>query len=72
MRTKVRGKGPQVDAEDLRQAYADPERTKALLLFPRTEWEFYRWNNQDFYGFLFSIGVVFVVLGMLYAVVNVY
>ncbi len=72
MRTKVRGKGPQADAEDLRKAYADPEKTKELLLFPRGEWEFYRWNKQDFYGFLFSIGVVFVVLGMLYAVVNVY
>lgn len=72
MRTKVRGKGPQVDAEDLKQAMDNPERTKELLLFPKTEWEFYRWTRQDSLGFLFSVGVVFVVLGMLYVVVAVY
>jgi solute:Na+ symporter, SSS family len=72
MRTKVRGQGPDADAEDLRRAMADPEGTKKLLLFPGTQWEFYRWNKQDFWGFVFSIGVVFIVLGMLYAVVNLY
>ncbi len=71
MRTKVRGKGAAEDAEDLRKAFADPEGTKALLLFPKTDWEFYRWTKQDFWGFLFAIGVVFVVLGMLYAVVTI-
>jgi Na+/proline symporter len=72
MRTKVRGLGPAVDAEDVMNAVSNPGRTKELLLFPNTQWEFYRWNRQDFLGFLFSIGVVFVVLGLLFAVVKVY
>jgi solute:Na+ symporter, SSS family len=72
MRTKVRGLGPQVDAEDLQASIKNPERTKELLLFPNTQWEFYRWNKQDFWGFLFAIGVVFIVLGMLWVAVNVY
>jgi solute:Na+ symporter, SSS family len=72
MRTKVRGLGAAVDAEDVANAIRNPEQTKKLLLFPDTEWEFYRWNKQDFWGFVFSIGVVFVVLGLLYVVVNVY
>jgi solute:Na+ symporter, SSS family len=72
MRTKVRGMGPAADAEDVAYANAHPEEAKKLLLFPNTQWEFYRWNGQDFWGFLFSVGVVFVVLGMLFAVVKVY
>ena len=72
MRTKVRGLGPEADAEDLRIALANPEQTKRFLLFPDTQWELYRWTRQDFLGFLFAIGVVFVVLGLLYAVVAVY
>jgi Na+/proline symporter len=70
MRTKVRGLGPKVDAEDLRIAMNDPECTKKLLLFPNTQWEFYRWNRQDSLGFLFAIGVVLLVLGLLFAVVH--
>jgi solute:Na+ symporter, SSS family len=72
MRTKVRGLGPAVDAEDVMNAVRNPEETKRLLLFPNTRWEFYRWNRQDSLGFLFAIGVVFLVLGLLWAVVNVY
>jgi solute:Na+ symporter, SSS family len=72
MRTKVRGMGPEADARDVRNALDNPEKTRELLLFPNTQWEFYRWTRQDSLGFLFSIGVVFVVLGMLYVVVAVY
>ena len=72
MRTKVRGFGPEEDAKDLEIAFRNPESTKKLLLFPNTQWEFYRWNKQDSLGVLFSFGVVFVVLGLLYVVVSVY
>ena len=70
MRTRVRGLGPAADAEDVRNAFRNPEETRKLLMFPRTQWEFYRWNRQDALGFLFAIGVVVVVLGVLFAVVN--
>jgi SSS family solute:Na+ symporter len=70
MRTRVRGLGPEVDKEDLKEAYANPEKTKAMLAFPNTSLEIYKWNRQDVIGFLISIGVVIIVLGTLFFVVN--
>ncbi len=71
MRTRVRGLGAKVDEEDLKEAYANPEKTKALLAFPNTSLEIYKWNKQDITGFLICIGVVCVVLGTLFLVVNI-
>ncbi|HLP14832.1 MAG TPA: sodium:solute symporter family protein [Bacteroidota bacterium] len=71
MRTRVRGGGPEADARDVNEAYAHPEQTKAMLLFPDTSWEIYRWNKQDIVGFLVSIGIVFIVIGTLFVVVKV-
>lgn len=70
MRTRVRGLGAEVDAKDLEEAYANPEKTETLLAFPNTSLEIYKWNKQDVVGFLISVGVVAVVLGTLFAVVN--
>lgn len=71
MRTRVRGLGAETDGEDLKEAYANPAKTEELLLFPNTSLEIYKWNKQDTVGFLISIGVVFVVLGTLFFVVNI-
>lgn len=71
MRTRVRGLGAKIDEEDLEEAYANPEKTKAMLLFPDTSLEIYKWNKQDIMGFLIAVGVVFVVLGTLFFVVNI-
>jgi SSS family solute:Na+ symporter len=71
MRTRVRGFGSETDVEDVEAAYANPEKTKAMLLFPNTSLEVYKWNKQDIVGFLISIGVVFVVLGTLFMAVNI-
>jgi SSS family solute:Na+ symporter len=70
MRTRVRGLGAEVDEQDLEEAYSNPEKTKEVLLFPNTSLEIYKWNKQDVYGFLISIGVVLIVLGTLFFVVN--
>ena len=70
MRTRVRGLGADVDEKDLDEAFNNPEKTKAVLLFPNTSLEVYKWNKQDIVGFLISIGVVFVVLGTLFLAVN--
>ncbi len=72
MRTKVRGLGPVVDASDVMTAFSNPEMTKKLLLFPKSNLEIYRWNKQDLVGFLISIVIVFIVLGTLFAVVTIY
>ncbi|MGF7140188.1 sodium:solute symporter family protein [Roseimarinus sediminis] len=70
MRTRVRGMGHETDAEDIQEAFNAPERTEAVLLFPNTQLEVYKWNKQDTVGFFISVGVVFIVLGTLFAVVN--
>lgn len=71
MRTRVRGLGNEVDEQDLEEAYANPEKTEAMLAFPNTSLEVYKWNKQDIIGFAISVVVVFVVLGTLFFVVNI-
>ncbi len=70
MRTRVRGKGPEVDLQDLEESYNKPEETRKVLLFPSTSLEVYKWNRQDITGFLIAVFVVFVVIGTLFMVVN--
>lgn len=70
MRTRVRGLGAEADEKDLKEAYANPEKTKSILAFPNTSFEIYKWNKQDFFGFLISIGVVLLVIGTLFFLVN--
>ncbi len=72
MRTRVKGLGPEADAQDVQDAYNNPEKTKSFLLFPNTNWEIYKWNKQDTVGFLVSVVIVFVVIGTLFAVVKIY
>ena len=72
MRTKVRGLGADVDADDLKESFNSPEKTKKILLFPNSNLEIYKWNKQDTLGFLFSIVVVFIVLGTLFFAVSIY
>jgi SSS family solute:Na+ symporter len=71
MRTRVRGKGPEVDEQDLKESYRQPHETQKVLLFPSTSLEVYKWNRQDITGFLIAVFVVFVVIGTLFMAVNV-
>ena len=72
MRTRVRGLGPDVDKNDVQESFSNPGKTKSVLLFPNTSLEIYKWNKQDFVGFMISVVIVFVVIGTLYTVVKVY
>lgn len=40
------------------------------LIFKNTEWELYKWNRQDWAGFLLSWGMVVLIIGLLYFVVS--
>jgi SSS family solute:Na+ symporter len=71
MRTRVRGKGPEVDEQDLKESYNRPAETRKVLLFPSTSLEVYKWNRQDITGFLIAVLVVFVVIGTLFMAVNI-
>lgn len=69
MRTPVSG-DKQKDQEELEKSYANPHRFDHHLLFPKTQLQFTRWNKTDTVGFLISLAMIFVILGMLYLLVN--
>jgi SSS family solute:Na+ symporter len=52
------------DALEVERSYANPGRFDDRKLFPHSDWEFTRWNREDFLGFLgccLLVGVVLVV-----------
>lgn len=69
MRTKVRVNRRE-DEEALEAAYADPESTRAHLLFPRTNLEFFKWDKIDAIGFVLAFMMAFLVVGFLYLILT--
>jgi SSS family solute:Na+ symporter len=65
MRTLVRPDRAE-DHRALAAAIAAPATTEASLLFPRSQFEFFKWSRRDTVGFLACIGVAFSVVGFLY------
>jgi SSS family solute:Na+ symporter len=57
MKTPV-GTTLEEDAVAVEAGYANPTRYDHLKLFPRSNWEFTKWNRQDFLGFLGCCGLV--------------
>lgn len=52
----------EADAAEVERSYADPGRFDRQKLFPRSDWEFTKWNRQDYLGFLGCCALVGVVL----------
>jgi len=50
------------DAKAVEASYADPTRYDHTKLFPRSNWEFTKWNREDALGFLACCALVGVVL----------
>ena len=71
MRTPVNPRGPQYDKDDLERAYKNPVVSRDTLIFQHSNLEFYKWHRRDWYGFLFSWSIVFIILALLYTVVSV-
>ena len=61
MKTPV-GPTLEADARAVQASYADPTRYDHLKLFPRSNWEFTRWDKRDAVGFICCCGLVGVVL----------
>jgi hypothetical protein len=64
MRTKVQTNRAEDDQAVL-AAYAHPDRTRACLLLPRSQLEFFKWNQEDVIGFGLALFMAFIVLGLL-------
>jgi SSS family solute:Na+ symporter len=70
MRTRV-NPNPAVDAAELEKSYADPHRFDHLLVFPKSQFEIYRWNREDWLGFVLSVAGVGVVLIVITALLSI-
>ncbi|MBN2211995.1 MAG: sodium:solute symporter family protein [Sedimentisphaerales bacterium] len=53
------------DARELQLSYAQPDRFNHRKVFPRSNWEFEKWDRTDTIGFLLAVACVFAVLGFL-------
>jgi len=70
MRLPVNESGREADDAMLAHALTNFEQTKTALVFPNSNWEFYKWNRQDTVGFLLAWCMVIGVLVLLYFAVN--
>ena len=61
MKTPV-GSTPELDTEAVAASYAHPTRFDHHKLFPRTDWEFTKWNRMDAGGFAVCCALVGVVI----------
>ncbi len=61
---------PEKDRQNLDHAYANPTVVRALKLFPDSDWEFDRWDRQDWTGFLISVIIVILLVGFMSLLVS--
>jgi SSS family solute:Na+ symporter len=59
------------DQRELDLSYATPDRFNHLKMFPRTGWEFCKWNKTDVVGFSLAMLVAFGIIGLLLLVVSI-
>lgn len=65
MRTRVTNDHAE-DEIELAESLANPSRHDHMLLFPHSNWEFYKWNREDLMGFLVSVAAIFAILGFMH------
>ena len=70
MRLPVNEKGKKEDEEMLALALQDYDSMRSALVFPNSNWEFYKWSKQDIVGFILAWGMVIGVLVLLYFAVT--
>ena len=71
MRIRVNPNGKEADDHDIEQGLENPASTEQALIFPKSEWEFYRWNKKDWFGFMISWIMVLVIIAALYSVFTI-
>ncbi len=59
------------DASELQKSYENPHRVDNLKLFPKSNWEFDKWDKVDGIGFAAAVGAVFAVVGLLFLLVSI-
>jgi Na+/proline symporter len=62
---------PEEDDREVALSYENPHRFDHKKLFPRSTWEFAKWSRADYIGFLGCWGVVVLMIGFLWVVLNI-
>ena len=62
---------PDEDARQLELSYADPSRFNHRKLFPRSDWEFDKWDKTDTVGFAISTVVAALVVFFLVGLISI-
>jgi len=70
MRTPVLGHSTLEDDQAMEFTWADPNRFNHLKIFPNSNWEFRRWNREDWVGVIGSIVAALSVVLLLMFVVS--
>jgi len=70
MRTPVLGNSTMEDDQAMELTRADPNRFNHLKMYPNSNWEFRRWNREDWVGVIGSIGAAVSVVVLLVFVVS--
>jgi Na+/proline symporter len=70
MQTPV-GATPEEDARDVQKSYDAPLRFAHQKLFPKSDWEFMKWNRIDVIGFSACCGIVVLILLFFEAVLSI-
>jgi hypothetical protein len=69
MKTPV-GATPELEAEAIAATRTDPHRFDATKLFPRSHWEFTKWNAEDTIGFLICAATSAAIVGLFLVLLN--
>lgn len=59
------------DAREMERSYADPHRFDHLKVFPRSNWEFRRWNREDLRGLIGTSIAAAGIVVLLYLMVTI-
>lgn len=60
----------QQDDNELRLSYENPHRFDHLKMFPKSDWEFCKWDKVDIVGFLIALAIAFGIVALFYLAVN--
>ncbi len=69
MKTPV-GATPELDVVAMNETRANPNRFNNLKLFPRSSWEFTKWDKVDAVGFVICVGVSFAILSVFWTLLR--
>jgi len=62
---------PEKDRAAVQASLDNPHHLDHLLLFPNSTWEIYKWNKEDWIGFVLTVMGVGVVLLVIIGLVNI-